>query len=63
MSSVKQNIIMLASAFSTNKFNIIRKWSNVYKLKRRKYDPTILYPAMLLKSKGGKQSFSKHKRT
>lgn len=57
MQFIKQKIIMLASGFSTITFNTVRKWSDVYKSKRRKCDPTILYPATLFKNENGKQSF------
>ena len=63
MPSVKRNIIMRTSDFSTDTFNTVRKWSSAYKSKRRKYDPTILYPAKSFDIKGGKPPFLQHERT
>lgn len=54
---------MRTSDFSIDTFNTVRKWSSVYKSKRREYDPTILYPAKSFEIKGGKPPFLQHERT
>lgn len=58
MPSANQKVIRLMSGFSTN--NTVRKWSNVYKCKRKKYDSTILYPSRWFKDKA---AFLQHERT